>query len=429
MGVRVAIYTLGCKVNAAESDVLAATFQKRGYSLTDFHKQCDIYIINTCTVTGEADAQCRQAIRQACSRNPQAFIAVVGCYAQAAPESVKNIPGVDLVLGNSEKFSIFGYLNSHQKYAEPVVRIDSFKHIFTAEQGMNYGTRRTRAFLKVQDGCSYKCSYCIVPSVRGPSTSRDKREILESIHNLRDAGFKEIVLTAVNLGEYRCGDSYRLIDLLKEITNIDNVPRIRLTSIEPNCITEELVRFIADSEIICHHFHIPLQSGSDEILKQMRRRYLTCQYVQVIEWITKYIPNAGIGADVIVGFPGESEEHFAQTKAFITQMPLTYLHVFRYSPRAGTSASALGEHVPPLVVHERSKQLIYVENQKKLEFLESQADLIHEVLFETKRKDDMFEGWTRNYVRVKCAGNALDNSLKMVKITDVKGNYLIGEIL
>jgi len=429
MSARVAIYTLGCKVNAADSDVLAAAFQQKGYTIAQFNEPSDIYIINTCTVTHEADAQCRQVIRQVRSRNPDAFVAVVGCYAQANPDVIKSIPGIDLILGNSEKFSIFKYLDSCRKNAEPIVKIDSFRDVFSVEQGLPSSTYRTRAFLKVQDGCTYKCSYCIVPMVRGPSSSRSKDDILDKIIFLRDEGYKEIVLTAVNLGEYRFTDDYRLFDLLKNISKIHGVPRIRLTSIEPNCVTEELVRYISESVIICHHFHIPLQSGSDDVLKRMRRRYLTKRYTQVMEWITKYIPNAGIGADVMVGFPGETEEHFLQTETFIKEMPLTYLHVFRYSPRAGTDASTLGENVPPHIMHERSKRLIELGKLKKETFLYRQIGLTHEVLFETKRKDSAFGGWTRNYARVNCTGDGLHNSFKMIKITDVKENYLIGEMI
>ncbi len=425
---KVAFYTLGCKVNSAESDVLAATFHKRGYTVVDFSESSDICVINTCTVTHQADAQCRQVIRQARKRSPEAVIAVVGCYAQADPHTIAGIPGVDLILGTKEKFSIFEHLNNNSCFTSPVVETDLFADPFESEKYMSYGTKRTRAFLKVQDGCSYKCTYCIIPQVRGPGLSRKKDDVIDRVCQMRDAGYREIVVTAVNLGEYSDGNEGTLTDLILELKKVSNIPRIRLTSIEPNCISENLVKIAADSGIICPHFHVPLQSGSDEVLKKMRRRYGTSEYAASMDWIARYLPHAAIGADVMVGFPGETDEQFEESAKFIRNMPITYLHVFRYSPRAGTEALKLDQTVRPETARRRSRELIRIGLQKKEEFLQKQMGTVAEVLFETEQADGQYEGFSGNYVRVRCSDIKRENTLASVEITGKNGMLLSGAL-
>ena len=425
---RVAFYTLGCKVNSAESDVLAATFQKKGYSLVEFDQQSDIYVVNTCTVTHQADSQCRKVIRGVRRRSPEAFVAVMGCYAQADPMAISRIPGVDLILGNREKFSIFDHLNNNSCNSAPLVRTGLEGNPFESVELFPYDTNRTRAFLKVQDGCSYKCSYCIIPAVRGRSVCRPIKDVVRRVEEIRDGDYKEIVLTAVNLGEYSNGSDYKLIDLLDEICNISNVPRIRLTSIEPNCLTKDLVKFIANSDVICHHFHVPLQSGSDTILRSMRRKYLSKNYARVMEWIRSYMPDAAIGADVMVGFPGETESLFEESANFVRDMPITYLHVFRYSRRSGTAAEKYGSPVPAPAARQRSQEMINIGLQKKNRFLISQLGKTGEVLFESKRKDGGFTGFSRNYLRVGCEEIAESNIVSQIHLARKCGMTLMGTI-
>ena len=291
------------------------------------------------------------------------------------------------------------------------------------------GTRRTRAFLKVQDGCSYKCSYCIIPFVRGPGVCRDKNDVLDRAKAIRDAGFKEIVITAVNLGEYGNGSGYKLIHLLKDLCAIPDIPRIRLTSIEPNCISEELVKYIAGSGVICPHFHVPMQSGSDTVLKRMRRKYSTKKYARIMEWIKTYVPDSAVGADVMVGFPGETDALFEESAAFVREMPVTYLHVFRYSPRSGTHAVNFPEAVPPQVARARSRKMIDIGLKKKEQFLRNRIGKTVEVLFESNRNNGSYEGFTRNYVRVKCHNVQKANSLKQVLVTGKSGFVLEGHVV
>lgn len=426
---RVAFHTLGCKVNTAESDILTAEFQNRGYRVTGFDRISDIYVVNTCTVTHHADAQCRKIIRQARRKSPEALIAVIGCYAQADPGSVSKIPGVDLILGTREKFSIFDHLDHNSCFDEQVIRTGLTADPFLSETGAQYSTSRTRAFLKVQDGCSYKCSYCIIPTVRGPNTCRKKEDVIDKVKEIRDAGYNEIVLTAVNLGEYSDGSNYRLIHLLKDVCSVPNVPRIRLTSIEPNCLSEDLINCITDNERICNHFHIPLQNGSDAILRSMKRKYLTNRYARVMELIQTYSPQAAIGADVMVGFPGESDYQFRDSFSFVESMPITYLHVFRYSPRSGTSATDFDETVAPQIAHERSQQMIQLGLQKKDRFLRQQVGKTLNVLFESKDTDGVYEGFTRNYARVKCVDIKQANTIASVHISGSNGKELHGSFV
>lgn len=426
---RVAFYTLGCKVNSAETDVLAASFVERGYDVVDFNEISDVYLINTCTVTHQADSQCRNIINRARKSSPEAVIAVTGCYAQADPSGVSKIPGVDLVLGTREKYSIFDHLENNSCFTQPLIKTNLDIDPFEKEGALPFGSSRTRAFLKVQDGCSYKCTYCIIPSVRGESINRKRDDVFKRIIEIRNAGFKEIVLTAVNLGEYDDGQGYGLLELLQDINLIHDLPRIRLTSIEPNCLSEDIIKFIGSSDKFCSHFHIPLQSGCDSVLKRMKRKYMTKRYSKAIADVMKYVPDASIGADVMVGFPGETEEEFRASADFIKSLPISYLHVFRYSPRDGTEAAAGGNFVHPSDAKARSKELIAISDAKKKEFFEKQVGKISNVLFENKQKEDFtFEGFTENYARVKCVGEDLSNTIKGVTIKEYDNGILVGTL-
>ncbi|MCP4727716.1 MAG: tRNA (N(6)-L-threonylcarbamoyladenosine(37)-C(2))-methylthiotransferase MtaB [bacterium] len=430
MNKRVAFYTLGCKVNSSDTDVLASSFALRGYEVVDFNNESDIYLINTCTVTHQADAQCRQIIRQVKKKQPDAVIAVIGCYAQADPGEISAIPGVDIILGTREKYSIFDHLEGNSCVSGPVIRNGMDIDPFLQEDKLPFSTSRTRAFLKIQDGCSYKCSYCIIPSVRGSNISRKRGSIIDKAKEIRDSGYKEIVLTAVNLGEYSDKKDYRLTDLLKDLTKIEDIPRIRLTSIEPNCLSVDLIRLISESNVICRHFHVPLQSGSDSVLKRMRRKYLTKHYSEVVRDIRKYLPEAGIGADVMTGFPGETDEEFNETYNYIKDLPATYLHVFRYSPRKGTEAALLSEQVDPKKSKSRSKKLIELGLKKKIGFISDQIGKTAEVLFEsTQSEPGIFEGFTENYIRVICKAENVANQIKKVHLKERTGAILRGEIL
>jgi len=426
---KVALYTLGCKVNAAETDVLTASFKQRGYQTVGFNEKSDIYVINTCTVTQQADSECRKIIRRARKTSPEAVIAVVGCYAQSDPLTISNIDGVDIILGTHERFTIFELLENNSCFTEPVIRTELGRNPFEAERLLSYDTSRTRAFLKVQDGCSYTCSYCIIPAVRGLSICRKRNSVLNRIKEMRDAGFNEIVLTAVNLGEYENDRDYRLLHLLQDICAIPGIPRIRLSSIEPNCLHEELIKYVADSALICSHFHVPLQSGSDSILKKMRRRYNSKCYAEAIETIKKYLPDAAVGADVMVGFPGETEDFYEESFRFVKEMPVSYLHVFRYSPRVGTVAAEFRDFVPQRITRERSKRFIELGRRKKGQFLMQQIGKTAEVLFESKHVDGKYYGFTRNYVRVSCNSNGIAHRREFVKIMKKNGMTVEGQIV
>ncbi len=426
---RAAFQTLGCKVNSAETDVLVTAFREQGYKIVDFDEKSDVYIINTCTVTHQADSQCRQAIRRARKTSPEAILAVIGCYAQADPENITRIDGVDLVLGTRERFKILELLKNNTFFTSPIILTDIDKDPFSEEKFLSYDTTRTRAFLKVQDGCSYKCSYCIIPKVRGEAVSRDKKGVINRVHEMKDRGFKEIVLTAINLGEFENGNNYRLLDLLKDINRIPDVPRIRLTSIEPNCFTEDLVRFIADNSTICPHFHVPLQSGSDKVLGNMRRRYSTAQYAKVMNWINTYIPEAAVGADVMTGFPGETADDFKKCVRFINEMPVTYLHVFRFSPRQGTEAAEFDKTIPSNVAQERSRELIEIGRRKKEKFLDLQIGKIADVLFEENSINGGHFGFTQNYARVHCKQEKISNMCKKVELLGKNGQILEGQLV
>jgi threonylcarbamoyladenosine tRNA methylthiotransferase MtaB len=428
---KVSFYTIGCKLNFAETSTISEEFKKRGFEIVEFGEPADVCVINTCSVTENADRDCRRIVRKALKVSPNAFIIVTGCYAQLRPDEIAKIEGVDLILGSNEKFKIFDFVGDFHKnyhaqiFVSPISEISEF-HIASSTPTSD----RTRAFLKVQDGCDYNCSYCTIPLARGESRSPEVNIILEKAKTLAQLGYKEIVLSGVNVGDYGRKIGTNLFELVKELEKIDGIERIRISSIEPNLLTEEMIDYFISSEKICNHFHIPLQSGSDEILRKMRRRYNSELYRRRIEYIKSKDPDACIGADVIVGFPGESEKHFETTYNFISDLPISYLHVFTYSERPNTDAVNLPGKVPIEERHKRSEMLRNLGLRKKMAFYRQMVGKEFDVLWESEVKDGKMFGFTRNYVKVGVPYNpSLVNKIVPVKVVGVENLVAIGEIV
>jgi threonylcarbamoyladenosine tRNA methylthiotransferase MtaB len=398
---RVALHTLGCKLNYAETATIGKQFLDRGYEVVELGEPAEICVINTCSVTARADRECRQIIRRALRTSKSPFVVVTGCYAQLVPEEVASINGVDLVLGAKEKFDLFRYAGDFTKNTAPSIHVsdiaeaDNFGPAFTTDAG-----NRTRAYLKVQDGCDFNCSFCTIPLARGGSRSQTVDECLRQATSLVRAGYREIVLTGVNVGDFGKKSGTSLENLIRELESLQGLDRIRISSIEPNLLTESLIDRVATSRTLCKHFHIPLQSGSDDVLRGMRRRYTTAQYRDLILSIRRKIPGAGIGVDVITGFPGETEEHFAETYAFLNELPVSYLHVFTYSERPNTPATEMGEQVEPKIRFRRNEMLRILGQKKKQAFCESLVGQTVRVLAEGDVDNDIRFGFTDNYVRV-----------------------------
>lgn len=422
---KVAFYTLGCKLNFAETSTIARSFEEDGYIRVDFEDPADIYVINTCSVTENADKQFKQIVRKALKTNPKAFLAAVGCYAQLKPEELASVDGVDLVLGAKEKFNITQYIDDLTKNNEGVVHSCEIAETDFYVGSYSIGDR-TRAFLKVQDGCDYKCTYCTIPMARGISRSDTIENILSNAKKISDKGIKEIVLTGVNIGDYGKGEfgnkkhEHTFLELVQALDKVEGIERLRISSIEPNLIKDETIDFIAQSNSFVPHFHIPLQSGSNEILKKMKRRYLRELYVSRVAKIREVMPDACIGVDVIVGFPGETDEHFLETYHFLNELDISYLHVFTYSERDNTEAVLMDGIVPDEVRAKRSKMLRGLSAKKRNAFYESQLGKEKTVLFESDNKQGYIHGFTENYVKVKAPWDpALVNTLHKVKLTKI----------
>jgi threonylcarbamoyladenosine tRNA methylthiotransferase MtaB len=397
---KVAFYTLGCKLNFAETSTISRSFPEDRFEKVPAGTKADIYIINTCSVTGTADKKCRQAVKRFISLSPGAFIAVVGCYAQLRPQEIASIPGVDLVLGINEKFNIPDYLSDIGK--KPVAEVHSCDLDSTDSFYPSYSIDdRTRSFLKIQDGCDYGCSYCTIPLARGRSRNQDVPSIIAEAEKIAERGVKEIVLTGVNIGDFGKTTGETLTGLIEKIVDVQGIERIRLSSIEPNLIDDELIGSIATGGKVVPHFHIPLQSGCNKILGLMRRRYKRELFADRVNRIRSTIPSAGIGADVIVGFPGETPDDFDETYAFLDRLPITYLHVFMFSERSGTAAVILSGKVSQREKERRSKSLIGLSAAKNLEFRRSGIGSITDVLFERNRIDQYITGLTPNYLRAE----------------------------
>lgn len=421
----VAFHTLGCRLNFSETGSIAQGFVDRGYKVVDFGEKADVTFINTCTVTDSADSTCRNLIRKAHGASPEGKIVVAGCYAQMEAPKIAKMTGVDLVLGTSEKYKVFDYLQEDETES---VHIDKTHEFYGA--ATTHAEGHTRAFLKIQDGCNYICSFCIIPFARGRSRAIKIADAIAEAKKLLDSGFKEIVLTGVNIGEYENNSGEKLTDLVKELLALPKLERLRLSSVEPNTITDELLEVFKSSPKFMDHFHIPLQSGDDEILTKMRRKYSVDQYKEVINKIITAFPNAGIGADVICGFPGETEDQFKNTYNLLKELPITHFHVFPYSKRKNTTAAKMDDHIQHPVKKDRVRTLNMFGDAKLNMFAEDQVGEVSQVLFERKNKAGLWEGYTTNYVRVFVdSTEELKNEIRTVSLTEFKDNKLYGALV
>ena len=422
---KVAFYTLGCKLNFSETSTIARDFQNEGFERVDFEDIADIYIINTCSVTDNADKQFKQIVKKAMKLNDKAFVAAVGCYAQLKPEELAAVDGVDLVLGATEKFKITDYINDLSKNDMGEVHSCEIEEADFYVGSYSIGDR-TRAFLKVQDGCDYKCTYCTIPLARGISRSDALENVLKNAKEISEQGIKEIVLTGVNIGDYGKGEfgnkkhEHTFLDLVKALDEVEGIERLRISSIEPNLLKNETIEFVSQSRTFVPHFHIPLQSGSNAILKKMKRRYLRELYSDRVAKIREVMPHACIGVDVIVGFPGETDEHFLETYHFLNDLDISYLHVFTYSERDNTEAVDMDGVVPMNVRSKRSKMLRGLSVKKRRAFYESQIGTNRTVLFESENKEGYIHGFTENYVKVKTPWNPeLVNTLHDIQLKKI----------
>ena len=414
---RVAFYTQGCKLNFSETSTISRHFQNKGYDKVDFNEKADIYVINTCSVTENADRECKRIVRSALKTAPEAFVVVVGCYAQLKPEQISEIDGVDMVLGATEKFKLTDYINNLTKKNKTEIHSCEIEDANFFVDAYSIG-ERTRAFLKVQDGCDYKCTYCTIPLARGKSRSDKLENVLKNAKKISAKGIQEIVLTGVNIGDYGQGEfddkkhEHTFLDLVKNLDKVEGINRIRISSIEPNLLKNETIEFVSKSKAFVPHFHIPLQSGSDIILKNMRRRYLSDLYINRVQQIKVAMPHCCIGADVIVGFPGETNEEFLKTYHLLNELEVSYLHVFSYSERANTLASEMEDIVPKAVRNKRSKMLRVLSAKKQRYFYEQQIGSKRKVIFEAENKNGYMFGFTENYIRVKAPLKQMDQPIK-----------------
>ncbi len=422
---KVAFYTLGCKLNFSETSTIARDFSQEGFLRVDFSEKADLYVINTCSVTENADKRFKTIVKQALKTNPEAFVVAIGCYAQLKPEQLADVNGVDLVLGATEKFKITEYIHSLEKKDRGQVHSCAIEEADFYVGSYSFGDR-TRAFLKVQDGCDYKCTYCTIPLARGISRSDTLENILKNAKKISEKGIKEIVLTGVNIGDYGKGEfgnkkhDHTFFELIQSLDGVKGVKRIRISSIEPNLLKNEAIEFVAQSKRFVPHFHIPLQSGSNDLLKKMKRRYLRELYQDRVQKIKYTMPDACIGVDVIVGFPGETDAHFMETYHFLNELDISYLHVFTYSERANTEAAIMENPVPLPVRNKRSKMLRVLSVKKRRAFYESQLGTTRTVLFENENKKGYMYGFTENYVKVKTPWKPeLANTLQTVTLTKI----------
>jgi len=422
---KVAFHTLGCKLNFSETSTIARSCEEEGYEKVTFKEQADIYVLNTCSVTENADKECKRLVRQVLKINPDAFVVIIGCFAQLKPNEIAKFEGVDLVLGATEKFKLSSYLNELSKqegtevHSCEIVEADFFEGAYSIGD-------RTRAFLKVQDGCDYKCTYCTIPLARGISRSDKLENVLTNAKEISEKDIKEIVLTGVNIGDYGKGEfgnkkhEHTFLELVQALDKVAGISRLRISSIEPNLLKDETIDFVSNSSVFVPHFHIPLQSGSDELLKNMKRRYFTGLYKERVKRIKLKMPDACIGVDVIVGFPGETEEHFQETYTLLNELDISYLHVFTYSERANTQAAEMSHVIDKGVRHQRSKMLRILSAKKKRAFYEKNIGSNRTVLFEHENKMGYIQGFTENYVKVKVPYDpGFRNQILKVKLNDI----------
>jgi threonylcarbamoyladenosine tRNA methylthiotransferase MtaB len=431
---KVAFYTLGCKLNFSETSTISRLFEDKGYKKVEFDQKPDIFIINTCSVTDNADKKCKKVVKEALKISPDAYITIIGCYAQLKPKEISEIPGVDAVLGAAEKFRLLELLDGFEKKPKPKVlaseikEASSFNHSFSIND-------RTRTFLKVQDGCNYSCAFCTIPLARGESRSDTVSSIVTSAEKIAKTGVKEIVLTGVNIGDFGIQEGERVekfVDLVKALDQVQGINRLRISSIEPNLLSNEIIEFVSTSKRFVPHFHIPLQSGNNKILKLMRRRYLRELYVDRVNKIKQLMPHCCIGVDVIVGFPGETHEDFLDTYNFLNELNVSYLHVFTYSERANTKAIEMENAVPMKERNERSKMLRNLSEKKRRKFYQENLGTNAVVLFEDDVEDGIMYGFTENYIRVGAKYDPiLINETKPVHLKEIneKGHVEVDEIL
>ena len=419
---------MGCKLNFSETSTIARSFEEKGYRKVDFTDEPDIFIINTCSVTDNADKKCRKVVREAKAISPNSFVALVGCYAQLKPKEIVSIPGVDAVLGAAEKFRLHELLGDFSKqhearvFAGDIAQVNTFSTSWSVQD-------RTRTFLKVQDGCDYSCTFCTIPLARGSSRSDTSDNIVEAARKIGNSGVKEIVLTGVNTGDFGLRDGKReerFIDLIRKLDRVEEVSRFRISSIEPNLLSDEVIDFVSESNRFMPHFHVPLQSGSDRILKLMKRRYLREVYTSRVDLIKKRMPDCCIGVDVIVGFPGETDEDFEETYAYLNELDISYLHVFTYSERENTPAATMSGSVPSVIRAERSTRLHMLSDKKRRYFYESQIGKEGSVLFEKDIENGHMHGFTENYVRVAIPYDPLMiNEIQRVSLDSVSPSLVV----
>lgn len=433
MNKKVAFYTLGCKLNFSETSAIGRQFSEAGFDTVSFTDKADVYLINTCSVTDHADKKCRKVVKEALKHSPNAYIAIVGCYAQLKPKEISEIPGVDVVLGAAEKFRITEYITDLTKNGKPQIYNQDISEAKDFISSYSFG-ERTRTFLKVQDGCDYTCSFCTIPLARGASRSDTIGHVIKQANEIAASGVKEIVLTGVNLGDFGIRNGQRedrFLDMIKELDKVDGIDRIRISSIEPNLLSNDIIEFVAGSERFVPHFHIPLQSGCNKILGLMRRRYKRELYAERIAEIKRLMPDCCIGVDVIVGFPGESNEDFIETYNFLNALEVSYLHVFTYSERENTPAAEMKDVVPGAIRAERSKMLHILSEKKRRAFYNTQCGKTAEVLFEGDHKNGYMHGFSRNYVKVKALYDPLlINEIRNIKFENISsdGDMEISEI-
>jgi len=421
----VAYYTLGCKLNFSETSTIGRQLTDAGFNKVNFEKGADIYVINTCSVTDNADKKCKRIVKEALRQNPNAFVAVIGCYAQLKPNEIAAIPGVDIVLGAAEKFNLASFFESTTKKDVAEIHDGKIKEVLEYHSSYSIGDR-TRSFLKIQDGCDYFCAFCTIPLARGKSRSDTIENIVKQAKEIVESGIKEIVLTGVNTGDFGIQTGETFFELLQALENVEGLFRIRISSIEPNLLTDEIIKFASTSKKIVPHFHIPLQSGSDKILQSMRRKYLTELYTSRVEKIRSLIPNCNIGVDVIVGFPGETHEDFLDTYNFLNGLDISYLHVFTYSERENTTAIKMTDPVSMRDRNERSKMLHILSDKKRRHFYEQHLGKTYPVLWEIENDGSVMFGFTENYIKVKTPYDPmLVNEIMNVTLTEIDDEMVV----
>ena len=432
MNQKIASYALGCKVNQYESEAIAELFAEKGYDVVSIEDQADVYIINTCTVTNFGDKKSRQLIRKVKRQNPDAIVAVVGCYAQTAPEEISAVEGVNLVIGTKDKSQVVKMVEDYRKEMGVQNFVTDIMHERVFEPlEIKRLQNRTRAYLKIQDGCSQFCSYCIIPYARGPIRSRAPQDVIAEVKRLAENGFREVVLTGIHVASYgKDRKDITLTEIIQQVHAVEGIERIRFSSIEPNVVTEEFAQAMAALPKVCDHFHLSLQSGCDKTLEQMRRRYDTAQYRRAVALLRKYLPDVALTTDIIVGFPGESEEDYQQSKAFAEEIGFSKIHVFPYSPKKGTPAAERKDQLPNAVKQQRSHDLILASERMTEAFLQAHVGKQKEVLFERMVSPDVYEGHTTNYMKVHAKSTEdLTNQCKMVHMLKVEGETAFGEIV